>query len=62
MLPLLTLLAMPVSGQTIAGYEYWFDDGYAGRTEVRDAALCPIHAERVRPSVITHHHFLSVRI
>lgn len=37
MLPLLTLLAMPVSGQTIAGYEYWFDDGYAGRTEVRDA-------------------------
>lgn len=37
MLPLLTLLAMPVSGQTTAGYEYWFDDGYAGRTEVRDA-------------------------
>ena len=37
MLPLLTLLAIPVSGQTIAGYEYWFDDGYAGRTEVRDA-------------------------
>lgn len=36
MLPLLTLLAMPVSGQTIAGYEYWFDDGYADRTEVRD--------------------------